>query len=194
MKQSKRSDRKEASRERILKVASQLVRKKGFHGVGVAEVMNEAGLTHGGFYAHFDSRDDLLRAAVARADDDIARALDDSLARLTQEGVGPFRSLVETYLSDDMIAKRERGCPVAALSTEMPNQPSIVLEASRSLVRNLHRRVIQVLPGRHPEESAWTVTSTLIGALQLARILGDNDQGRAVLADTRRELLALYDT
>lgn len=186
-------NRKEASRERILDAASRAVRRDGFHGVGVADVMSEAGLTHGGFYAHFGSKDALLSAAVARAGSDVAVTLEENMTRLVAAGLSPFRALVESYLYDGEIANRERGCPVAALCSDIPTQAPDVVSASRQLVRNLHRLVKQTLPAQQPGEAVWTVTSTLVGAVQLARALGDNDQGRAVLADARREILARYD-
>lgn len=193
MNKSAPTNRKEASRKRILDAASRAVRRGGFHGVGVADVMNEAGLTHGGFYAHFGSKDALLSAAVARAGTDVAEILEKSMARLMSAGLSPFRALVESYLYDGEIANREKGCPVAALCSEIPTQASDVVDASRQLVRNLHRLVKQTLPAGQPTEAVWTVTSTLVGAVQLARALGDNEQGRAVLADTKREILARYD-
>jgi len=193
MKRSRHSDRKQASRERILDAASRAVRRVGFDGVGVAEVMKEAGLTHGGFYAHFDSRDALLSAAVARAGCSTASALQEHIARLTRAGVSPFRALVETYLYDSSIVNRENGCAVAALCAEVPRQGPDVANTFLGLIHDLHRRVAQALPAGQPDGTAWAVTSTLVGALQLARALGNNDEGRAVLAATKRDLLARYE-
>jgi AcrR family transcriptional regulator len=192
MKHNPRSDRKEASRERILDAASRAVRRAGFDGVGVAEVMQEAGLTHGGFYAHFGSKDALLSAAVAHAGCSTANALQEHITRLTQAGVSPFRALLETYLYDGAIAGPETGCAVAALCAEAPRQSADVVAAFMPLIHSLHRRVDRALPAGQPAGTAWAVTSTLVGALQLARALGDNDQGRAVLAATKRDLLARY--
>jgi AcrR family transcriptional regulator len=192
MNQPNRANRKELSRDRILDVASRAVRRKGFHGIGIADVMKEAGLTHGGFYAHFDSRDDLLQAALARANVESAAFLENQIGRLTQAGVAPFRAWVETYLHEDGLNNRETGCPVAALSSEMPEQCDVVRDASQHLVRNLQRGVQRALAGSPHADAAWSVTSALVGALQMARTLGDNDEGRAVLAATRRELLARY--
>jgi TetR/AcrR family transcriptional regulator, transcriptional repressor for nem operon len=193
MKRNPRSDRKEASRERILGAASRAVRRAGFQGVGVADVMKEAGLTHGGFYAHFDSRDALLSAAVARAGCGTASALQEHVTRLTRAGVSPFRALLETYLYDGSIANCENGCAVAALCAEVPRQSPDVVDTFLGLIHDLHRRVGQALPTGQPAGTAWAVTSTLVGALQLARALGNNDEGRAVLAATKRDLLARYE-
>ncbi|MEX3526356.1 MAG: TetR/AcrR family transcriptional regulator [Burkholderia sp.] len=191
MKKSAPSLRKEASRERILEVGSRAVRRAGFHGVGIAEVMKEAGLTHGGFYAHFASRDALLCAAVEHAADSIA-IMEAHAARLVAAGLSPFRAMVETYLYPGVIGERERGCAIAALASEIPAQSGEVVEAAREVARQLQRHVLQALPPGHPADTAWSITGTMLGALQLARALGDNEEGRAVLAAAKRELLARY--
>jgi AcrR family transcriptional regulator len=193
MKRTPRRDRKQASRERILDAASRAMRRAGFDGVAVAEVMKEAGLTHGGFYAHFDSRDALLAAAVARAGCSTADALQEHITRLTRAGVSPFRALLETYLYDGSIVNRENGCAVAALCAEVPRQGPGIADTFLGLIHGLHRRVAQALPAGLPDGTAWAATSTLVGALQLARALGNNEEGRAVLAAAKRDLLARYE-
>src|SRR5262245_65257341 len=94
------NSRREETHERILDVAAKAIRRHGYAGVGVAEVMKEAGLTHGGFYAHFKSRDELLVEALARAGSDsganIARAAEARRAR----GVSEFRAFIDSYLSE----------------------------------------------------------------------------------------------
>jgi TetR/AcrR family transcriptional regulator, transcriptional repressor for nem operon len=192
MKATARSSQKEASRDRILDAASRTVRRVGFGGVGVAGVMREAGLTHGGFYAHFDSRDALLSAAVARAGSDVTSTLEENMTRLTRAGLSPFRALVECYLYEGEIGNREKGCPVAALCSEIPGQVPDVVNASQQLVRNLHRLVRKSLPPDRADGASWAVTSQLVGAVQLARALGDNPDGRAVLAAARCDLLDRY--
>lgn len=192
MKPSASQSRKEATRARILDVGSRAVRRAGFHGVGIADVMKEAGLTHGGFYAHFASRDALLCAAVDHAACDSIGVMEAQAARLVAAGVDPFRAMIETYLYEGVIADREQGCAVAALSSEMPIQSEAVVGASRQIVHYLHRHVQQALPDGLAADAAWAIVGTLLGALQLARTLGDNDAGRAVLAAAKRELLHRY--
>src|ERR1044071_3191342 len=114
--------RKEETHERIVQAAARAIRRHGYAGVGVADVMKEAGLTHGGFYAHFKSRDELLVEALARAGSDssanIARAAEARRAR----GVSAFRAFVDSYLSDAHLQSMESGCPVAALGSDMARQ------------------------------------------------------------------------
>jgi len=186
--------RKAISHERIVDVASRAVRRQGFHGVNVTEVMREAGLTHGGFYAHFASRDALLSEAVRKAGAQISQVMRDQVQRLGAAGASPFRAVVETYLSMAHVRDCDNGCPVALLSGEMPRQVPEVAEPSRRLVHNLHGLVAQVMPAGTPADAAWMVTSALLGAVQLARALGDDAAARAVLADTKSNLLARYDT
>jgi AcrR family transcriptional regulator len=174
--------RKEASHERIVAAAARAVRRAGFHGVGVADVMKEAGLTHGGFYAHFPSRDALLCEAVERAGQD-------SAARMTGSD---FRVLVERYLSDRHAASPEQGCPVAALASEIPRQSQAVTEAAAQRVRDLVSAVRRAMPPGTSKADAAAVAGQMVGSLQLARALGGGMEGRAMLAAARRTLLARY--
>src|SRR5215468_3108234 len=91
---------KEATHERIVDVAARAIRRNGYAGVGVADVMKEAGLTHGGFYAHFDSRDALLVEALERAGREVNESVAQFLEKRTGEGVSAFRAFVELYLGD----------------------------------------------------------------------------------------------
>jgi len=186
------NSRKEETHERIVAVAARAIRERGYAGVGVADVMKEAGLTHGGFYAHFDSRDALLVEALERAGRDSAEAVALAAQRRARRGVSAFRSLVETYLADSHLASLECGCPVAALGSDMPRQSQAVRKASTARVRALIGAVRAALPQRS-QASAAVVTSTLVGALQVARALGDNADGRAVLAAARKALIEQHD-
>lgn len=190
------SGRKAISHERIVGVASRAVRRLGYHGVNVTEVMREARLTHGGFYAHFASRDALLSEAVARAGTDIADVMRGQIERWGGVGASPFRAVVETYLSMAHVHDCENGCPVSLLTGDMARQVPEVLAPSRRLIDNLHGLVKGVLPASAPPDAAWTVTSALLGAVQLARALvdGDSASASAILADTRSNLLARYDS
>jgi AcrR family transcriptional regulator len=186
--------RKQLSHKRIVESAARAIRRAGFQGVGVADIMKEAGLTHGGFYAHFASRDALLREALARASEDSAGRLKQRVAAKREQarGLGAYRALVEAYLSDAHLAAAEGGCPVAALVSEMPRQAQEVRAAGASCVAGLLALVGKSLPKGASKDEAAVVTSQLVGALQLARALGDNARGKAVLAASRRALLARH--
>jgi AcrR family transcriptional regulator len=185
------NSRKHETHERIVDVAARAIRRDGYAGVGVADVMKQAGLTHGGFYAHFDSRDALLVEALERAGREsgvaVARALEKA-----GKGTSAFRALVEAYLADEHLASLETGCPVAALACDMPRQSGEVREASAVRVRRLVASVQSTLPPA-ARAAASVVAGTLVGTLQLARALGANAEGRAMLSAARKALIQQYD-
>ena len=184
------NSRKEETHERIVDAAARAIHKHGYSGVGVADVMKEAGLTHGGFYAHFDSREALLVEALERAGRQ-SLALTRGAKLRAGKGVSAFRSLVETYLADDHLSSLETGCPVAVLGCDMPRQSKIVRSPSRA-VQRLIAFVRSTLPAA-PHATASVVAGTLVGSLQLARALGSNAEGRAVLSAARKSLIQQYD-
>src|SRR5438445_9168558 len=116
--------RKEETHERIVDAAARAIQRRGYAGIGVADVMKEAGLTHGGFYAHFDSREALLVEALERAGQKGFAAARAAELR-AGNGVSAFRLLVESYLADDHLASLETGCPVAAFSSDLPRHAKI---------------------------------------------------------------------
>jgi len=187
------NSRKHETHERIVDVAARAIRRHGYAGVGVADVMKQAGLTHGGFYAHFDSRDALIVEALERAGQESSEAVGRAVARRAAKGVSPFRALVEAYLSEDHLASLETGCPVAALACDMPRQSDAVREASALRVKRLVARVQSTLP-HAARGAASVVAGTLVGTLQLARAIGADADGRAVLSAARKSLLQQYDT
>ena len=186
--------RKQVTHERIVETAARAIRRGGFHGVGVADIMKEAGLTHGGFYAHFASRDALLCEALERAGQDSAARVAKAASSRQARGASALRALVEQYLSDSHLAATEDGCPVAALLSEMPRQSREVSDAAARRVRSLVATVRRTLPSDAGADNAAAIAGQLVGALQLARALGNNAEGKALLAATRRMLLAQHDT
>lgn len=186
-------NRKALTHERILDTASRAIRRAGFQGVGVADIMKEAGLTHGGFYAHFASRDALLAEALVHAGQQSAERVSKGNAAREANGASPFRAMVEGYLSDRHLSGTENGCAVAALASEMPRQSPEVRAAAAQRVRSLMAMVERSMPEGAEPGTAAAIASQMVGALQLARALGDNAEGRALLADNRNALLARHD-
>ena len=185
--------RREATHDRIVEVAARTLRRNGYAGVGVADVMKQAGLTHGGFYAHFESRDALLAEAIERAGRDSALALARRADANRARGQSALRAVIEAYLSDTHLGGTENGCVVAALGSEMPRQAPPLRAPSIARVRKLIALVQGALPSGGTREQAMVIASVLVGTLQLARTLGVNAQGRAMLAASRDALLAQYD-
>lgn len=186
--------RKQLTHDRILDTAAGVLRQDGFYGVGVADIMKRSGLTHGGFYAHFASRDALLAEALARAGEDSRARVRQSMEARQAKGASAFAALVESYLSDAHLAGPDRGCPVAALASEMARQSPDVREAAAVRIESLVELVRATLPPGSATETAAIVTSQMVGALQLARALGDNAKGRRHLAASRRFLLQQFES
>lgn len=186
------TSRKELTHDRILDVASRAIRRGGYHGVGLATIMKEAGLTHGGFYAHFESRDALLAEATRRAGRETGAVLAERLRQAQAKGLSPFAALVQSYLADAQLDNAECGCVVAALASEAPRQAEDVASAARASVLGLTDLVRRTLPAGVDPAQAQLVTATLVGTLQLARTL-QGKAGKAWLARARDSLIQQYD-
>lgn len=189
---SKALTRKEISHARIVDVASRAIRRAGYRGVGVADIMNEAGLTHGGFYAHFASRDAMLVEAMQHAGQGNLTSLEEGIERRLRKGGTRLRALVETYLHDSHMERTEDGCIVAALASEMTREEDAVRAEARRRVAAMVALVQSALPEGADKGKAQLVTATMVGALQLARTLGGK-AGREILAQTRQALIARHD-
>src|SRR3954466_2418492 len=111
---------KEVTHERIVDAAARAIRRSGYDGTGVADIMQEAGLTHGGFYAHFASRDALLAEAGDRAGAESV-GVAAGIAASAPAGQA-LQAMMQAYLSPQHLAAIENGCPVTALGSEMPRQ------------------------------------------------------------------------
>jgi len=184
--------RRQQSHQRILDAAARALCRDGFAGVGVASVMQEAGLTHGGFYAHFDSREALLAAAVDHAGKRSMEALCERLRLRMAQGATPFCALVEEYLSEPHAAALDGGCPVAALGPDLQRGEPALRGASSRRVQHLLGLVEQSLPAGSAPGAALVIASTLVGALQMARLFDVTQRG-ALLRDCRQALLVQYD-
>lgn len=161
----------ERTRERILDVAAAALRRHGHAGVVIADVMREAGLTHGGFYAHFANREALLAAALDRASQGSGAALQASLDAQAARGRAPLQALIRSYLSMSHRDAPEGGCPVAALGGEWPRQGEAVQAAGTASLQRLAQRVRSLLPDGVSPTAVPMICSALVGGLQMARAL-----------------------
>src|SRR3982750_1362001 len=183
------SSKKEESRERILRAAARAIRKHGYEGVGVADVMKEAGLTHGGFYAHFESRDALLAAAADQegleSSEYLTRAI--AAAKPGQE----LMALVDAYLSDGHVANPERGCAIAAAGSEVPRQEAEVRRAASRRIKDIIGLIERQFPqwGRSAaHDKAMGIAATLVGALVLARAVDDDQLSNRIRKAARETI------
>jgi TetR/AcrR family transcriptional repressor of nem operon len=171
---AKAASRKEITHDRIVDVAARAIRRSGYDGTGVADIMKEAGLTHGGFYAHFDSRNALLAEAGDRAGaDSVARA-----ARIAADAPTgqALQALMQAYLSPQHIEGVENGCVVAALCSEMPRQAPEVRRAATIHIKEMIDLFARQMPDwGQPQayELAMTTLCTLIGTTMMARAVDD---------------------
>lgn len=169
-----RAAAKEASHERIVQAAARAIRRSGYDGTGVADIMKEAGLTHGAFYAHFDSREAMLAEAADRAG-----AESNAFAARVIAAAPPqqaLQALMQAYLSKEHLASIETGCPVSALGSEMPRQTP---EVRRAATRRI-KEMIDLVARQSPDwgqpaahERALVTVATMVGTLMLARAVDD---------------------
>jgi TetR/AcrR family transcriptional repressor of nem operon len=180
------SQHKRATRERIVEAAAAEYRAKGVSGVGVAQIMSRAGLTHGGFYAHFSSKDELLAEALERATRQTCETLEGSLGGLTARS--RLLTVIDRYLSSEHAAHPERGCPVAALAPELARADR---KTRKELARSIRSRLdLLRLPtsgekGRElREDEIAGACACMVGGLVLARGLS-RAEGDAILKSCR---------
>lgn len=183
------TSRKEITHARIVETAARAIRRSGYDGTGVADIMKEAGLTHGGFYAHFPSRDAMLAEAADRAGEDTLALAKKVIAEVPQDQA--LKALMNIYLSDEHLANVENGCSLAALGSEMPRQASAVRRASTCRVKELIALVKSRFLADKPDayEKALVMFSTMVGTLLLARAVDDPELSEAF----RRAALKQYD-
>ena len=166
--------RKEVTHERIVGAAARATRRSGYDGTGVADIMKEVGLTHGGFYAHFASRDAMLAEAADRAGaESVGELTRVAAAAPPQEAL---RALIRYYLSKEHLQGVETGCPVAALGSEMPRQVAKVRRAATRRIKEL----IDLVARHSPDQDALVTVATMVGALVLARAVDDPKLSKAL--------------
>ena len=175
-------------RELILTTASRRFRDKGFDGVSVAGLMKEAGLTHGGFYNHFESKEHLIALATRRAFDDLMGRW----AGLRERNPAkPSQAIIQTYLSYNHYRKPESGCVVAALGTETARQAGSVKTVMAGGIEDLLKILEDSSAGRSQKQRrkrAVTVLSQMIGAMVLARSNNNQSLAREILTTVSESL------
>ncbi len=184
-------DHSEKTKNRVVKIAAAQMRKRGPDNVGVADVMSRAGLTHGGFYAHFNSKDDLIATAVDRM-------FEESRARFREwtEGknqLDALRAYINAYVSKSHRDKPENGCAIAALSSDIGRQGSKARTAYDAGIVGLARAIETLLPVEDPlrrRALALSMLAEMTGAVAAARAVSDPMLSEEILASARRSLRA----
>jgi TetR/AcrR family transcriptional repressor of nem operon len=189
-KNTARTTAKEASHERIVSTAARAIRRSGYGGTGVANIMQEAGLTHGAFYAHFASREAMLAEAAGRACAESAAVAAELVASVPAEKA--LASMLHAYLSREHLAQVEQGCPLVALGSETARQSP---EVRRVTTRHIKEMIDLVArqspdwgqPGAHAR--ALVTVATMVGTLLLARAVDEPALSDSLCAAALQHLL-----
>jgi TetR/AcrR family transcriptional regulator, transcriptional repressor for nem operon len=175
---------KAASHERIVKTASRRMRRDGIDSISVVELMNEAGLTHGGFYRHFGSRDDLVAEAIDTA---LAQGSERIQTAAKLGGPGALAAVIDGYLSPLHRDKPETGCAVAALPADIARTKPRARAAYSRQVRSYIDLLAELTPDRDADEG-HLILAALVGALVLARAVDDRGLSDELLESAARAL------
>lgn len=179
--------------QKIVKDAARRVRAEGLTGAAVAAVMRDTGLTHGGFYKHFGSKDELLMESIREAFRDIS----DKLAHAAEQSHNgaPWKAIIKTYLSLEYCDHIERGCPLSALASEMARADKALKTPVLGELIKYKSRMLPFMPGRRSvdkERAFFSIFSTMIGAIEIARLLPEPVMREKVLASARDFLLRSF--
>jgi len=188
-----RPEHKVETHRKIVKDASRRVRTEGLNGAAVVAVMRDTGMTHGGFYKHFASKDELLVESLKEA----FREIVETLVRAAEQAPRgeAWKAIVKTYLRPEICEHPEHGCPLATLGPELARadkrmKPQIVAE-----LVNYKSQMLPFMPGRRTvdrERAFFAIFSTMIGATEIARILPDLAMREKVLRTAREFLLRSF--
>jgi TetR/AcrR family transcriptional repressor of nem operon len=183
------AEHKQKTRERVLDEAAKAIREEGPHRVGVAGIMAKAGLTHGGFYAHFASKDELVVAAIQHMFDGGAmRRLARTEGHPPAEGLAAY---IDFYLSAAHRDARLTGCAMAALAADLPRLNQEAQETFSAGVARVTDALAKLIEGLGYSESkamASSVLAELVGALSLARTETDPARSDLMLEYSKRAL------
>jgi TetR/AcrR family transcriptional repressor of nem operon len=178
---------------KIVKDASRRVRAEGITGAAVSAVMRDAGLTHGGFYKHFGSKDELLTESLSEAFRDIS----DRLAHAGEQAQPEmaWKAIVKTYLSLEYCDHVEYGCPLTALAPELARVDEAMKPRIFEELKKYRSRMLPFMPGRRTadkERAFFSIFSTMVGAVEIARMLPEPVMREKVLASARDLLLRSF--
>jgi TetR/AcrR family transcriptional repressor of nem operon len=186
-------DHKRKTREKVLDAAARTIRAEGPDRVGVAAIMAEAGLTHGGFYAHFGSKDELVIEAIRQMFEEAGER-----RRLSVDGKPPregFRDYIRFYLSRSHRDGRGKGCPLAALATDLPRLPlgaRAVFGAGVERLSGALGEMLAAIDWPEPEAAGAALLSEMVGAVSLARSVADAEQSDRILLTARNDILRRF--
>ena len=186
-------EHKAETHQKIVKDAARRVRAEGMTGAAVSAVMRDAGLTHGGFYKHFESKDELLLESLSEAFQEIADRLAQAAEQSQPETA--WKAIVKTYLSLEYCDHVEYGCPLPALAPELARADKAMKPRIFEELKKYRSRMLPFMPGQRTadkESAFFAIFSTMVGAIEIARMLPEPAMREKVLASARELLLRSY--
>ena len=184
-------DHKASTHRRIVRNASRQLRAKGLNGPAVTTLMKVSGLTHGGFYRHFGSRDDLVVEAIEQS---LQELRDTLIAAANEAKPGEeWKAMIKTYLTLERCDRPEEGCPIAALAPDMSRTRPRLKQRISSAILKLRQELLPFMPGRSDEEKNadfLAIFSSMVGAIAIARTMPDRIMRQNILNSVRDRLLA----
>ncbi|MBK5120261.1 TetR/AcrR family transcriptional regulator [Burkholderia sp. R-69980] len=174
---------KAESRQRVLETASRQIREHGIEALGVADCMRSAGLTHGAFYGHFSSRDELILEALEHAVSQGAKRIASLATSAGKHGETPLQSIVEGFLSERHVKNPGNGCALCALAGEARHANPDVREQLTKYVRKLASQITQAASGGG-EKPALGIVAAIVGAITLARAVDDDKLAKSILSES----------
>lgn len=179
-------EHKKQNHEKILSVAARAFREHGGDSSGIGTVMKKVGLTKGGFYRHFDSKDDLFVQAVARAFEEMGKGMVEA-ATAAPKGEA-LRAMIERYLSTRHANSPGAGCVIAALGPEFSRKPPAVRRKIEALLEAYRERLLPFIPGKTREvrlSRCKLLFSSMAGVLMMARFISNPKEQEQVLTEAR---------
>lgn len=171
----------EANRETVINVASRLFREHGFDGIGLKDLMKGAGLTQGGFYKQFESKDNLAALASRRAMESATRRWSSAVASSTD----PIQGVIDFYLSADHRGETGDGCPLVALGADAARQSDDVRQPFEDGIKANLQILEELLPAsggdQTPSQRAQAMLALMVGAVTLSRIVSDEKLADSLL-------------
>ena len=181
--------------QQIVKDASRRIRSEGMTGAAVSAMMRDSGLTHGGFYKHFGSKDELLMESLSEAFHEISDRLAHAAEQSKPETA--WKAIVKTYLSLEYCDHVEYGCPLTALAPELARTDKAIKPRIFEELKKYRSRMLPFMPGQRTadkERAFFSIFSTMVGAMEIARMLPEPAMREKVLASAREFLLRSFDS
>jgi len=187
------TDHKARTRQRIVKNAARQLRARGLTGPGVADLMKASGLTVGGFYKHFDSREHLLSEAIEEGMADFGERLFAATAHVPENE--RWKEMVKFYLSMEHCEHSDKGCPMPALAPEIARASPAIKRRIVAMLKARRDQVAKFMPGRNASEkrrNAIVILTSMAGAVTMARTMSAPEEKQAILDSVRDHLLRSF--